>query len=1302
VSSGRHDRISDLFLRACELDPEERKTFLDDACAGDSELRAEVESLLAHDGNRLFETGAGAARAVSILDSAEARSARDDASVDGSCCPDCGAPIPVGENDCPHCLTRIVAQAEQDPAIPGHRIVRLLGEGGMGRVYLAEDETLGRRVAIKLISETFAATDTAIQRFLREARTMATVEHPHIVRVYSFGKTEGRHYLVMEYVEGESLARRIRRPGKLGLDDALRVLRETTDALEAAWDQGIVHRDVKPANILLDARDRVRVADFGLAKTTELPSELSVTHVGQILGTPHYVSPEQARGERSLDFRSDVYALGIVLFEMLAGKPPFRGETPIAVVDQHLHTPLPSLRSHRPEIPGQVEQLCEWMTRKKPDDRPGSYADLRQWIDALLGKVSSGATTGPLAPFPLDEEEDVAHFFVGRPRELARLDELLGKAQEGEGQVVFVTGEAGSGKTALIAEFARRAQEAHEELIVARGNCDAQTGVGDPYLPFREVLGLLTGDVESRRTSGAITHGHARRLWSLLPIAAETLVESGPDLVGTFVQGEALVSRAEAFTPSPAGWRVRLEELVRRNATTPRDVTLQQSFLFDQYTRTILALAQHRPLLLQLEDLHWADGGSCNLLFHLGRRIAGHPVLVVGTYRPAEVALEREGRRHPLEPAINELRRAYGDLEVHVGEEESREFIDALVDHEPNRLTADFRDALYRQTRGHPLFAVELLRNMRDQEMLVRDEQDRWVEGPALAWGMLPARVEGAIGERIGRLPEELQKALSLASLQGEEFSAEVLAEVHGAGKREVVALLSRELDKRHHLVRAQGTRRIDGQRVSIYRFRHILFQKYLYGQMDDVERTYLHEEVGTALETLYGEQTDEVAVHLARHFREAGITDKAIRYLQQAGQRAVRLSANEEAVAHFRAALGLLEELTDSDRRMREELALQLALGPPLLSTVGPGTQDLYRAYTRARELCDQVGEAPQLFQALFILVHHHANRGELRTALELAEQMVGLAENAEEPLPAIMARWARGFVLHFLGRYGEARDELERVSELYDPQQHAALAYIFGLDPAVSALAMNGIGHWFLGYPERALASSERGVALAERVDHPATLGHALLHAALLAHRRGDIAAYAEHVERLVRLCADKGVVLFHAVGIFLRGALLVERGEVSEGLEGLSEGLAAMQATGSTLGHPWALCWSAAAHGKNGDATEGLTRMDEALAMARESDDRRDEPELHIVRGDLLLQRGASPDEAEACFRKSIELARGQCAKSMELRAVIRLSRLWQAAGRRDEAHELLAGIYGWFKEGLETADLKTAAALLDELS
>jgi predicted ATPase len=1293
VSSERHERISDLFLKACELGPAEREAFLDTACAGDPQLRAEVDSLLAHDSEEIFATGAGAARAMSVLDGAAAETAR---------CPDCGGSLPSAGSDCTRCRTYAFADPEGTLSIPGHRILRLLGEGGMGKVYLAEDTTLGRRVAIKLISETLAGSADAVQRFLREARTMATVEHPHIVRVYSFGETEGCSYLVMEYVEGESLAQRIRRAGRLGIDESLRILDQSSEALEAAWERGIVHRDVKPGNILLDTGDRVRVADFGLAKTTELPGDASVTHVGQILGTPHYVSPEQARGEGALDFRADVYSLGIVLYEMLAGQPPFTGRTPISVVDQQLHTPLPSVRVERPEVPERLEQLCEWMTRKQPDDRPGSYADLRQWIDALAGKDSVVAPVSPPPPFLGPEEDEAVPLFVGREGEMARLDELLDQTLAGRGQVVFVTGEAGSGKTALMGEFARRAHEAHDELIVARGNCDAQTGVGDPYLPFREVLGLLSGDVESPRTSGAITRGHARRLWSLLPAAAEILADSGPDLVGTFVPGEALVARAEAFTSSPAGWRVRLEELVRRNAATPRDVTLQQSFLFDQYTRTIQALAQHRPLLLQLEDLHWADGGSCSLLFHLGRRIAGHRILVMGTYRPAEVALERDGQRHPLEPAINELQRAYGDVEVHVGEEESRGFIDALVDHEPNRLDAAFREALYRQTRGHPLFVVELLRSMRDQEMLVRDEEDRWVEGTALAWGTLPARVEGAIGERIGRLPEELQRALGLASIQGEEFSAEVLAEVHGTATRDVVGLLSRELDKRHHLVSAQGTRRIEGQRVSIYRFRHILFQKYLYGRMDDVERTFLHEEVGTALETLYGERTDEVSVQLARHFGEAGITDKAIRYLRQAGRKAVQLSANEEAIAHFRNALGLLEDLTDADRRMREELALQLALGPPLLSTAGPGTPDLHRAYTRARGLCDQVGAAPQLFQVLFILVHHHANRSELRTALELAARMVDLAENAEEPLPVIMAYWARGFVLHFLGEYAESCDELERVVELYEPEQHAALAYIFGLDPAVSALALNSVGYWYLGYPERALARSERGLELAERVNHPATLGHALLHAALLADCSGDIAALAEHVETLVRLCREKGVVLFEAWGVFLQGWLQVERGQVPEGLRRLSEGLAAMRATGSRLGHPRALGWVAAAHGKNGDVTRGLALVDDALATARESDDPRDMPELLRVRGELLTQQGDASDRAEDCFRQAIELARGQNAMSPELRAATRLSRLWQAAGRRDEARTLLSGVHGRFTEGFETADLKAAAAVLDELA
>jgi serine/threonine protein kinase/tetratricopeptide (TPR) repeat protein len=1299
MSSSQHERATELFLKLCDLPPDEQEAMLDEACASDPALRAEVELWLAHDqdGSRMLPTRAGAEAIDAFLRDDRISSTRQ---IDATSCAVCSAPIPPGQSECPGCATKTGVTTIR---IPGFKIVRLLGRGGMGEVYLADETALDRRVAIKIISKQLAANERIVNRFKREARMMAAVEHPNIVHVYSLGQTDGQLFLVLEYVEGESLAERLRRVGRLSTDEALRILHQTLEALNEAWGHRIVHRDIKPSNILLDKQDRARVADFGLARTTKLEDDAGITRMGEMVGTPRYVSPEQACGSSDVDFRTDVYSLGIVTYEMLTGKVPFDGPSGLAIAVQHLHTPLPSLTSQRPEVAGELELLCEWMTRKQPSDRPESYEQLLDAVEALLGGDSpdTGKTSPPLIP-GLDVETHERPPFVGRERELESLNRLLEQALEGQGQIVLVTGEAGSGKTALIDEFARTAQEDHDDLIVARGNCDAQTGIGDPYLPFREVLGLLTGDVESKLASGSINRNHARRLWSLLPLAVQALVERGPDLLDTFVPGTSLVSRAKKFTPAPARWRVRLEELARRNAGALRGVKLQQSDLFEQYTRMLQTLAARQPIMLQLEDLHWVDRGSCSLLFHLGRRIAGSRVLILCTYRPADVEREPAGQRHPLKSVVHELQRQVGDCEIQLGEQGTREFIDALLDDEPNRLSVGFRDALYRQTQGHPLFTVELLRTMRENGMLTEDEEGRWIEGQALEWGALPARVEGAIGERLSHLPEDLQKVLSLASVQGEYFVAEVLAEMHGTSSREMIGMLSRELSTRHRLVGVQGVTRVDGQRISTYRFRHNSFQTYLYGQMDDAERSYLHEETGTALEALHGEHTAAIAVQLAWHFRKAEIHQKAIPYLRQAGEQAGRLSANDQAITHLHDALELLATTPDTPERAREELTLQLALGAPLLATVGPTSAELTAVYKRALELCEQVGDEAQLFQTLLILVHHHASQGELEKALQLAEQMLQVAESAEEPLPAIMAYWARGFALNSLTKLAEARDDFDRVVSLHDPSLHSSLAYVYGVDPAASALAYNGQILWVLGFPEQALESARRAVALAREGDHPTSLAHALCQSTGLANSCGDLESLLAQNEELIRLSTKEGIVPFRNWATLDEGWVRVWQGQHEEGIERMREGLAAMRASGARHALPGALARLAEAHWKAGQPEEGLTALSEALSLADKTYERAMWPEFLRLRGELLLASGSDgAAEAEAEFRKAIEIARESKSKSWELRATISLSRLLQTQGERGEARQRLAEIYGWFTEGFETRDLKDAKALLDAL-
>ncbi len=512
--------------------------------------------------------------------------------------------------------------------------------------------------------------------------------------------------------------------------------------------------------------------------------------------------------------------------------------------------------------------------------------------------------------------------FVAREGELAQLDSFLKKALINQGMICFVTGEAGSGKSTLVTEFARRALEQRKDLVVAVGQSDAQTGVGDPYLPFREVLRQLTGDVETKLAKGAISAENADRLRKMVSVSARFLVEIAPDLVGLFVPGAGLAMKAAKATADKAGWLGKLEKLSQRPKAGEGmgNKDLDQNMVFEQYTRFVTTLAGKSPLLLILDDLQWADSASIGLLFRLGRRIEEHRILIIGTYRPEEVAIGRAGDRHPLEKVLTEFKRYYGDIWVDLDmaeQVEGKQFVTAFLNTEPNLLNQEFCQKLFHHTAGHPLFTIELLRNMQERGDLVRDDQGRWMESSALDWESLPMRVEGVIEERINRLGQNLRSILTIGSVEGEDFTAEVVARVQSADVRWLIPKLSEELERQHRLVKSQGIRRItpDGQRLSMYRFQHNLFQTYLYNKLNEAEHAYMHEDVGNALETLYDDQVDEIAVQLARHFDLAGIGEKARTYLEKAGKQAADRYANDEAIGYFTRALDLTSENKPNER---------------------------------------------------------------------------------------------------------------------------------------------------------------------------------------------------------------------------------------------------------------------------------------------------------------------------------------------------------------------------------------------------
>ena len=588
------------------------------------------------------------------------------------------------------------------------------------------------------------------------------------------------------------------------------------------------------------------------------------------------------------------------------------------------------------------------------------------------------------------------------------------------------------------------------------------------------------------------------------------------------------------------------------------------------------------------------------------------------------------------------------------------------------------------------------------QQGLLREGAGHWQVTAELAAveAVVPESMQQMIAQQFEALSAAEQGVLEAASVAGLEHTVAVVAAGVEAAHETVEAQCA-SLAQRGQFLQAHGVEEWpDGTVTGRYGFRHTLYQQVLYERLPVGRRLRLHRQIGRRLEGGYGAQTGTRAAELAMHFGRGRDTPRAVQYLGQAAENAAQRHAPHEVIALLTTGLGLLATLSDTPARAQQELAWQMALGPALVATKGYAAPQVEQTYAWARALCAQVGNTSQLFRALQGLFWFYTHRGALRTAQELGEQLVWLAQREAKPTHLLEAHDALGGTLFYLGDYATARRHAEQGIALIDPAVQRALALRRGVAPGVGCLADASRTLWCLGFPAQAVGRSQEALALAQALGHPYNLALAQFFAAYLYHRRRETPELQAQAEALLALATTQGFPLWVGFGTCWLGWVLAMQGQGAAGLAQLHQGMATILATGQTLSRPYCLVLLAEAAGNAGQVEEGLRLLAEALA-AFEASGRGDMlTEAYRLQGQFLLCQ-ADTAQAEACFQQALTIARRQQAKSWELRAAMSLARLWQQQGQRTAARAVLVPVYGWFTEGFDTADLQEARALLETL-
>jgi tetratricopeptide (TPR) repeat protein len=1086
--------------------------------------------------------------------------------------------------------TQIMSDVRTSAIVPGavlrqrYRLDSEIGRGGMGIVYRATDLELMREVAVKVLPETASSPD-ARQRLIREARAAAALNHPHIISVHDVGEAEGVPFFVMELVHGPSLAQS--RP--VELSRIVELASQICTALEHAHSNNIVHRDLKPENVLLSTSGQsgiVKLADLGLA----LPAYAArISRVGLIVGTAAYMAPEQALGQ-AVDGRTDLYALGVLLYELTTGRVPFKGDDPLAVVSQHVHASVVPPRVLRPDLPRALEAVILRLLAKDPSQRFATAAETEAALRESLRVVET--TTDDKAADAVAILDALSRgSLVGRAVELAELRDLWSRAREGRGHAVLLSGEPGAGKTRLAREIT--VQAALDGAVVLTGGCyeyEATT----PYLPFVEAFRRLVREEKDDSALSAILGDSAMQIAKLAPEIEHRLgpCDDCPEL-------------------------------------PPHEERL---LFFDAVANVFATLARKKGLLFYADDLHWADRGTLWLLGHLLRQLREERVLIVGAYRESEL-----DRAHPLAKALVDWNRERLITRIPLRRFDAAETSAQLGALLGESVSADFSEAVHRETEGNPFFVEEVLKALIEKGS-VRRESGRW-KRCELDELVIPQSVKEAIGSRLDRVSGVCNEVLRAAAVLGKTFTFEEL--LGTAGEQKEDALLD-ALDE------AVGAQLITADRNESFTFTHDKIREVLYEELNPIRRRRLHRHAAEALEL--SRATSHCAVEkLAHHYIKAGDHERGLRYAKQAAAEAERVFAFEDAIAAFGYALDCAQSLGLID----EQLELEEAIGKLYLlhGEMIPAGEHFEHALALATD--PQIRARLQC-QAAASLVATGDQRG-----LEHLREALKVLDPVTHPVETANALANEGRFHHLAGRHKQAIELLEKAAALVEPAVAAESVSTFAASIISQVYAYTAGAYQHSGLFEDADRWARRALefGVAHNVLFAQALGLEFLGEDAI--NSGDHAAGMEYSKSEIEI-ADKLHSRERRAWAHFAGAMNALGASLTEAADShFREGIALAENIGELRVGALLKGNHATLLSDLGQRDDDPRKLDEALQTALENLDQAEASGLHYLRCD------ARRCLAHVRFRRGeLDEAERLCAELMELVSATesRIIRLW----------------------------------------